>query len=71
MEKVASDYGLTQRERDTASLIAQGYSFKRVAEELCVVPGTVQGYSKSIYRKMGVHKKDELIEIVDLAKRSL
>lgn len=71
MEKVAADYGLTQRERQAASLIAQGYSFKRVAEELCVVPGTIQGYSKSIYRKMGVHKKDELIEIVDEAKHSL
>jgi len=71
MEKVAADFGLTEREKQTASLIALGYSVKSVAEELCVTPGTIQGYSKSIYRKMDVHKKDELIKIVDLAKHSL
>ena len=71
MERVAAQYGLTQRERQTASLVAQGYSFKRVAEKLCVAPATVQGYSKSIYRKMGIHKKDELIEVVDCSKRAL
>lgn len=71
LEKVALKYGLTERERQTASLIAQGYSVKRVAEQLGVVPGTVQGYSKRIYLKMGVHKRDELIEIVNQFRDSL
>lgn len=61
---LAERYGLTERERQTASLVAKGYTAKRVAAALTVAPSTIQGYSKSIYRKMGIHRKDELIEAV-------
>lgn len=67
---IADEYGLTARERETASLISRGYSVKRSAEEMCLAPVTVQGYSKSLYRKLGIHKKDELIEMIDNAGRS-
>lgn len=71
MDHIAVTFGLTERERETASLIAQGYTAKRVAEELIVTPSTIQGYNKSIYRKMGIHRKDELIEIVNQVKQLL
>ncbi|MBQ3106012.1 MAG: helix-turn-helix transcriptional regulator [Eggerthellaceae bacterium] len=71
MDALADTFGLTKRERETASLIARGYTAKRVADELFLTPGTVQGYSKSVYRKMGIHKKDELIEMVAQEKRNL
>lgn len=29
---------------------------------------TVQSHSKSIYRKLGIHRKDELIEMVEALK---
>ena len=68
---LADAYGLTEREQQTAALVAKGYTAKRVAEELGVAPSTVQGYSKSIYRKMGIHRKDELIEAVNQLEQSL
>ncbi len=71
MDLIAAEYGLTERERETASLMARGYTAGRVAEELVVAASTVKGYSKSIYRKMGIHRKDELIETVNEAKRSI
>lgn len=68
---LAERYNLTERERQTASLVAKGYTAKRVAEALTVATSTVQGYSKSIYRKMGIHRKDELIEAVRKTEQNL
>ena len=62
--RLCENFGLTQREADIAELLALGYTAKRVADELVLSASTVQSYTKSIYRKMGVHKKDELIEKV-------
>lgn len=70
MDALASKFSLTDRERDTASLVAKGYTAKRVAEALVVAPSTVQGYCKSIYRKMDIHRKDELIEAVNQLEQS-
>ncbi len=69
MDMLAERYDLTEREQETASLMARGYTVKRVAEELVVAESTVKGYGKSIYRKMGIHRKDELIAMVNEAKK--
>lgn len=71
MDMIAARYALTERERETASLMARGYTAKHVAEDLTVAVSTVKGYSKSIYRKMGIHRKDELIEIVKEIKKQV
>ncbi len=64
-EKMGAAFGLSSRETEVALLISQGNSQKRVADELCLSIGTVQSYSKAIYRKMGIHSKQELIDIVN------
>lgn len=71
MDLIADEYLLTDRERATASLMARGYTAARVAEELTVAVSTIQGYSKTIYRKMDIHSKDELIAIVTEAKERI
>ena len=71
LDVIAQRYRLTERERETASLVARGYTAKRVSEELVIAVSTVQGYNKSIYRKMGIHRKDELIEIVNQTAEDL
>ena len=71
VDALATEYRLTKREKQTVSLVARGYTAKRVAEEMVVSQGTIQSYSKSIYRKMGIHRKDELIELVNVAKHNL
>lgn len=59
-------YGFTSREAQVAVLFASGYSLGRVAEELEITKGTAQGYSRSAYRKAGIHSKDELIDLCQL-----
>lgn len=62
-------YGLTEREAQVADSLARGNSVKRAADELFLAPSTVQSYTKVIYRKMGIHRKQELIDIVASLER--
>lgn len=62
VERLSEAYLLTQREADVLALLLQGLSYQAVANHLCVTLGTVQTHTKSLYRKMDVHSRDELIE---------
>ena len=45
-------------------------SSKAIGESLFVAPGTVQSHTKRVYAKLGVHSKQELIELVNDAQTS-
>lgn len=57
-------YGLTDRETDVLVLICEGNTKKRIAELLGVSVSSVQTYSKGLYSKVGIHSKQELIDMV-------
>jgi DNA-binding CsgD family transcriptional regulator len=69
-EDVASSYGLSNRERDVLYYLSQGYSAQRTCEALSLSAGTVNSYSSSLYRKLGIHSKQELIDLVNERERS-
>lgn len=56
---------LTEREAAVARLYARGYSLQKVADELHITRSTAQSHIKHVYRKLGVHSRDELIELLD------
>lgn len=64
--KLAATHGLTERERTTLELLSRGYTVKRIADELCVSENTVRAHTKAIYRKVGCHSKQELVDLVEL-----
>ena len=51
---------LTPRERDVATLAAQGLATKAIAERLVVSPRTVDNHLHRLYAKLGIAGKDEL-----------
>ena len=53
--------GLTRREMDVARLAAQGHSAREIAGQLFVGERTVEGHLASIYAKLGVGSKLELM----------
>lgn len=63
--ELASSHGLTERERGTLELLSRGYTVKRIADELCVSENTVRAHTKAIYRKVGCHSKQELVDLVE------
>lgn len=58
-------YDLSTRESDVTLLLSRGYSVQRIADTLFISTHTVQSHMKSIYRKMAVHKKQDLIDLVE------
>lgn len=52
---------LTEREREVLSLLRTGESRREIADKLCIALPTVKRHTESLYRKLGVHSRYELI----------
>ena len=50
---------LSWREREVMLLVMNGAQYKEIASELSICEGTVRRHLHDIYRKLGVHGKDE------------
>lgn len=61
---IASAHGLTARERDVTGLAALGRSTRQIANELGISPFTVADHLKSIFSKVGVRSRSELVAAI-------
>jgi ATP/maltotriose-dependent transcriptional regulator MalT len=52
---------LSEREREVLGLLASGKTNREVAEKLYVSPGTVKAHVASIYRKLDVHNRAQML----------
>lgn len=64
--RLAREHGLTERERETLELILAGHTFQRIADVQGISLGGIQGRAKSIYRKLGVHSRQELVDMAEV-----
>ena len=46
-------------------LIARGNTVARIAEDLVVTENTIRTHSKRIYAKLDIHKKQELLDLIE------
>jgi DNA-binding NarL/FixJ family response regulator len=53
--------GLTRREKEVVQLAAQGYNDDEIAKMLAISAFTVKFHLKRIFKKLGIHKRVELI----------
>ncbi|WP_270297405.1 helix-turn-helix transcriptional regulator, partial [Eggerthella sinensis] len=60
---VAKDYGLTPRESEVIVLLAYGRTLSIIARDLQIAKGTARTHIENIYRKLDVHKQQELIDL--------
>ena len=60
-------YGLSMRESEVVALVMHGCTVGRIAELLFISENTVRTHMKRIYVKLDVHKKAELIALVEQA----
>ncbi len=67
-QKLGSHYGLSPREREILTLVAQGKTGRQIAEELYIAEGTCKAHTRHIYEKMGIHSRKELHAIVGAAR---
>ncbi len=63
--QVARDFGLTPRESEVIVLLAYGRTLSIIARDLHIAQGTARTHIENIYRKLDVHKQQELIDLVE------
>lgn len=65
---ISKEYKLSSRESEVAELLLRGYTLRQIGEKLLISHDTVRSHAKSIYRKLGIHQKQELIELAEKAQ---
>jgi DNA-binding CsgD family transcriptional regulator len=58
---IVDAYGLTKREGQITQLVLRGLSTTEVSEQLHITPNTVRDHFKSIFDKVGVRSRRELV----------
>lgn len=62
---VAEEKGLTNRECDVLVLLARGYNQERIAQKLYISQSTAKTHSYNIYRKLGIHSQQNIIDLIE------
>lgn len=63
LEGIARRGRLTPRETEVLALLMEGRSIPYIQNALCISEGTARTHAKHIYTKLGVHSKQELIDL--------
>ena len=58
---IIESYSLTPREREVLGAIARGGSTNEIAAELFLSPHTVRDHVKTVFEKVGVSSRGELV----------
>ena len=62
---VAAEYGLSARETEVFELVTRGNTRKGIARTLHLSEDTVKTYMRSLYAKLGVHSKQEVLDLLE------
>lgn len=64
VESTSRAFHLSPRETEIAVLLSQGRSVPYISDELFLAKSTVETHVKHIYKKTGVHSRQELIDLL-------
>ena len=64
LQGLAREAGLSRREAEVVTLLAQGATPKKMADDLVLSITTIRTHIASAYRKLDVHSADELREML-------
>jgi DNA-binding NarL/FixJ family response regulator len=64
MESVALIGKLTERESEIAGLLLKGRTYRMIAGELFLSENTIKTHIKSLYSKLNIKSKGELISLM-------
>ncbi|MEC4272020.1 LuxR C-terminal-related transcriptional regulator [Adlercreutzia sp. R25] len=66
---IAESFSLTPRETEVLEQLAQGRDLAFMEEKFVLSRNTVKMHVRNIYAKLGVHSKQEVIDLVDQTRR--
>ncbi|MDR0515203.1 MAG: LuxR C-terminal-related transcriptional regulator [Coriobacteriaceae bacterium] len=65
IRQIAEEYRLSPKETEITILFAKGRSSTRIQEDLFLSRGTVTTHLRHIYQKLGVHDRQELLDLIE------
>lgn len=65
LREILECLNLSPREADVAEMLLEGESIKAIAEKLMVSSHTVQSHILAIYRKLDIHHRKQLFDLVE------
>lgn len=63
--ELVSSHRLSPREGEVTLLLARGHTRASIAKKLFVSENTVRAHVKNIYAKLGIHSKQQLIDLIE------
>lgn len=70
VSRLSMEHRLTPRETEVFALLARGRSVPYIRDELIISRETAATHAKHIYAKLGVHSRQELINLVEASVRA-
>lgn len=64
-KSIASQYRLTPRESEILIYLARGRDVSFISNDLVVSSNTIRAHCKAIYKKTGVHSRQELLSLIE------
>ncbi len=71
MGRIRIDYALSPREHDVCALLGRGRNRQFVADELGISLETAKTHTTNVYRKLGVHSQQELLDVIEMVRNTL
>jgi DNA-binding CsgD family transcriptional regulator len=65
LESIIKRYGLSAREADVFRLLARGRNRTNISKTLFISDNTTRTHMRNIYRKLGVHSQQVLLDLLD------
>lgn len=62
--------GLSPREIEVSELLVKGNSVAAMSRKLFISENTIRGHTKSIYKKLNVHSRQELVDMCEAVEHS-
>lgn len=63
--ELRNEFGLSEREQEVLELLAQGRSIPYIVKLLGVSTSTAKTHARHIYQKLGIHTKQELLDLFE------
>ena len=64
--KLAGHYALSSREMEVLAELLKGRSISRISDTLYISENTTKTHLKRIYKKLNVHSKQEILDLIDV-----
>lgn len=65
IDRIAAERNLGEREKEVLALLLEGKSAAEVAREMVVANGTAKSHIRHVYKKLGIHSRDELFAMFE------